>query len=83
MTFLEAAEEVLRTSKRPLTAAEITERAIREGLVTTSGKTPEATMSAALYTAPADAPLKRTLHPALGRGRGSARWSYMGRSNGG
>jgi len=50
MTYLKAALTVLRESQRPLTSREIAERAMAEGLIVTSGKTPEATMSAALYT---------------------------------
>jgi hypothetical protein len=84
MTFLEAAEEVLRTSKRPLSAAEITERAIHRGLLATRGKTPAATMTARLYTAPPDAPIQRSSEPGLGRSKyGSVRWSYVGRPRGG
>jgi hypothetical protein len=49
MTYLEAAEAVLRSSRQPLTVAELTARAIRKGLLQPSGKTPESTMSAALY----------------------------------
>jgi hypothetical protein len=51
MTFLDAAFQVLRSSERPLTTQEITERALKEGLIDTRGKTPAATMSAALYQA--------------------------------
>jgi hypothetical protein len=54
MTFLEAAELVLRTAKKPLTIREITGMALRRGLIETRGKTPEATMSAALYRMPDD-----------------------------
>lgn len=49
MTFYEAAIEVLRTAKHPLTAREITRQARQRGLVTSNGKTPEATMLAVLY----------------------------------
>ena len=48
MSFLGGAETVLRSAKKPLTAAEITEIALRRGLIKTRGKTPAATMSAAL-----------------------------------
>lgn len=40
---------VLREARRPLTSREITERAVEQGLIAPAGKTPEATMSAALY----------------------------------
>jgi hypothetical protein len=49
VTFLEAAEEVLRDAKEPLRIGEITERALARGLIQTVGKTPAATMSARLY----------------------------------
>jgi hypothetical protein len=77
MTFLEAAEAVLRTSKRPLSAAEITDIALERGLLKPRGRTPAATMSAALYTAPADASLRRMSEPGTTRARrGSVRWTY-------
>lgn len=78
MTFLQAAEQVLRTAKRPLTAREITEVALRKGLLETSGKTPEASMSAVLYKAPADAPIRREYRKGPRRAvRDSVRWSYV------
>ncbi len=46
MTFLEAAIEVLRQAGRPLPVKEITERAIKAGLLTHQGRAPEATMQA-------------------------------------
>jgi restriction system protein len=51
MTFLEAALQILRSSRTPLTTREITERALQKGLIGTHGKTPNATMSASLYLA--------------------------------
>jgi hypothetical protein len=51
MTYLEAAFQVLNSSRTPLTTREITERALREGLISTHGKTPTASMSATLYLA--------------------------------
>jgi hypothetical protein len=49
-TFLEAAAAVLKPARRPLTASEITAAAAREGLLRGSaGKSPERTMSSALY----------------------------------
>lgn len=75
MRFIEAAEEVLRGERRPLTAREITELALVRGLIDTHGKTPEATMSAALYGAPADSPIRREFQPGRERAvRGSVRW---------
>ena len=55
MTFLEAAEAVLKESGAPLHYKEITARAQQKGLIQSSGKTPEATMGALLYTAVAKA----------------------------
>jgi hypothetical protein len=46
--FLDAALRVMSPS-RPMTAREISEAAIRRGLIQTRGKTPEATLTAALY----------------------------------
>lgn len=40
-----AAIQVLRESQKPLTGKEITERAIEQNLISTSGKTPKATMN--------------------------------------
>ena len=49
MSFTDAAYQVLRSAKRPLHAADIVERAMHEGLLQTSGKTPKATLAASLY----------------------------------
>ena len=79
MTFLQAAEVVLRSAKKPLSARQITEIALGRGLLETKGKTPEATMSAALYGASADAPIRRTFTPGRQRAlRDSVRWVYRG-----
>ena len=48
MTFLEAAKAILAEAREPLTATEITTRAVTKGLLTSVGKTPEATMRATL-----------------------------------
>lgn len=53
MTFLELAEEVLKTAKEPLTYREIWEIAIAQGLdkkVGSKGKTPTDTLAARIYT---------------------------------
>lgn len=77
MTFLEAAQEVLQRSRKPLTAREITDIALRQGLLHTHGKTPDATMSAALYGAPRDGPILRQFSPGRQRAaRDSVRWTY-------
>jgi hypothetical protein len=76
MTFLAAAEAVLRSAKRPLTAREITEQALNRRLIATSGKTPEATMTAALYRARSPH-IQRSFAPGPTRAvRNSVRWSY-------
>jgi hypothetical protein len=76
--FLQAAEEVLRRARRPLTAGEITKAALKRGLLRTDGKTPEASMSAALYRAPADGPIRRMCEHGRTRAkRGSVRWTYV------
>ncbi len=49
MTYLEAALSILRAAGRPLSSDEITERALNQGLIVPRGKTPVATMRAALY----------------------------------
>jgi HB1, ASXL, restriction endonuclease HTH domain len=49
MTYVDAAVTVLKEMRRPLTAREITEAAIKRGLLTSVHRTPEASMSAALY----------------------------------
>src|SRR6266566_5050390 len=78
VTFRQAAEVVLSKAKRPLTAGEITALAIRQGLLQTAGKTPEASMSAALYTAPTDGPIRRRFVAGGMRAkRGSVRWTYV------
>jgi len=48
MTFLDAAREILKQAGHPLYHAEITRRALEQGLIETAGQTPEATMSARL-----------------------------------
>ena len=50
MSYFEAAITVLAQVSKPLTTRELTEAAINDGLIKPKGKTPEATMSAALYT---------------------------------
>jgi hypothetical protein len=75
-TYYEAAVQVLRSAQRPLTAREITARAIEKGLITPAGKTPGATMSAVLCVqARKDAAFTKIEQPGNGRAkRGSVRW---------
>lgn len=49
-TFKDAAYKVLFTEKRPLRIEDITDIALKRGLLRTAGKTPTATMGAQLYT---------------------------------
>jgi hypothetical protein len=80
MRFVDAAEVVLRTANKPLTVHEIVEIALDKGLLKTHGKTPEATMSAALYALPAEATIRRDFQPGSLRAvRGSVRWVYVGK----
>jgi hypothetical protein len=81
MTYYKAAIEVLKAAKRPLTVREITNQAIEAGLITPHGKTPVATMSAALYRAQNQPDLVK----AGGRGdkqakRGTVRWTLRPKS---
>jgi hypothetical protein len=82
MTYLEAAVAVLKGSGTPMTASEITRRAIERRLLRTQGKTPAATMSARLYIEIAKNPnaqVQRVFIPAIRRARrGSVRWTYVG-----
>ncbi len=50
MQFKDAAYEILKTAGEPLHYSEITDRALKAGILTTSGQTPHATMGAQLYT---------------------------------
>lgn len=47
--FLNAAYEILIDTDRPMSAEEITQKALERGLLVTRGATPVATMSASLY----------------------------------
>ncbi len=80
MRILEAALAVLRDADRPLTTREVAERVLARDLIATTGKTPDASISAALYVA-----VRRNRAPGLeclsepGKGRakrGSVRWRY-------
>jgi hypothetical protein len=77
MTYYEAAIEVLKAANRPLTTQEVTDQALKRGLITTSGKTPEATMSAVLYVRLRNDPnLVKLEDPGGNRARrGSVRWA--------
>jgi hypothetical protein len=76
MTYLAAAEAVLKTAKRPLTVREITEEALRRQLIEPSGRTPEASMSATLYRAQSPH-IRRSFTDGPNRAaRNSVRWSH-------
>jgi hypothetical protein len=82
MTYLEAALAVLKGSRKPMTAAEITKSAIDRGLISHPGKTPIWTMSAALYVHARDtrgSTLRREYRvgPTGRAARGSVRWVYV------
>jgi restriction system protein len=49
MTFAAAAYQVLKQAGKPLSINEITSVALEQGMISTVGKTPSATMSAQLY----------------------------------
>jgi HB1, ASXL, restriction endonuclease HTH domain len=71
--------EVLRRAGRPLSTREITETALRRGLIETHGKTPHATMSARLYEAASRGLIEREYRPGPQRAaRGSVRWVFVG-----
>lgn len=82
MNYLQAAEAVLRESDEPLTTREVTERALAKGLLHTSGKTPEASMSAALYreaNSSSTGRIRRLAEPGKTRARrGTVRWVWRG-----
>jgi DNA-directed RNA polymerase delta subunit len=50
LTFKDAAYKVLKAENHPLSIEDITNLALRKGLLKTTGKTPVATMGAQLYT---------------------------------
>jgi hypothetical protein len=81
MTFRDAAIEVLRGAGRPLSTREITETALRRGLIQTHGKTPHATMSARLYGAAGRGLVEREYRRGRQRAvRGSVRWIFVSES---
>jgi hypothetical protein len=80
VTYLEAALTVLEEVGRPLTSRELANLMVARGLVDRGGKTPGATVSAALYVACRDhrvPGLQRLSDPGRTRARrGSVRWQY-------
>jgi hypothetical protein len=82
VTYLEAAVAVLKQSRTAMTTEEITDAAVRNGSIRPAGKTPAASMSAALYRhVQGEGPsvLQREFQPGEMRAiRGSVRWRYVG-----
>jgi restriction system protein len=82
MTFLQAAVAILKESSRPMTAKELAGAALSRGLMSTRGKTPEATLTAGLYRQvkrQPGGPLFRVADPGPSRARrGSVRWEWRG-----
>jgi hypothetical protein len=79
LPFFSAAVRVLRATGRPLTTRQLTDEAIRQGLIHPSGRTPASTMSAALYKAVRDdptCPIRRLFEPGAHRAvRNSVMWT--------
>jgi HB1, ASXL, restriction endonuclease HTH domain len=77
MTYYEAALQVLRAARRPLTTQEIADQALEQGLIAPNGKTPHGTMRAKLYLAlRSDTALVKLEESTNGRARrGSVRWT--------
>lgn len=77
MTYYEAALSVLRSAHCPLSTHEITDLALQRKLILPVGKTPTATMSAALYTHVNDnSEILKIGDSGNGRAkRGSVRWT--------
>ena len=77
VTYFEAAVTVLKSENRALTAREITDLALRRGLIKPTGATPEQTMAARLYTGvQTDARIVKLSKQGRQRAqRGSVRWA--------
>jgi hypothetical protein len=77
MTYYDAALSVLRSARRPLSTQEITDLALERKLILPAGKTPNATMSARLYTRLGkESEIVKIDVPGNGRAkRGSVRWA--------
>ena len=80
MSFLIAAISILKETGREMTATEIARVAIERGLVESSGKTPDATLTAQLYVRLRDhpqGPLRKIAEPGpLRARRDSVRWAW-------
>ena len=83
MTFVNAAYELLKESGKPRHYRWLTEEGIQRGLISTEGKTPEATMNASIFSEiNSEIPGKRiSRFTKTGRGMfGLAEWSKEGES---
>lgn len=79
MTYLQAAIDVIKRSKKPLRASEILDRMLSDGLIQPKGKTPLATLNAELYrNAGNESGLRRVSDSKAGRAPvGSVRWTVV------
>jgi hypothetical protein len=77
MTYYEAALQVLRSARKPLTAQEITDLAMDRGLIKPRGRTPRATMMSMLYVRVRNDPelVKIEMPGNIRAKRGSVRWA--------
>ena len=77
MTFWQATQKVLTSTNRPMTAREILQRAVNDGLIVSQGKTPLATLTATLYEEyKRDSRLERVFEQGPTRAkRGTVRWT--------
>jgi hypothetical protein len=84
LTYVEAAVCVLHDAGRPLLTQEVTDAALAAGLIQPQGRTPNATMSAALYRrVKVDARLVKFETPGFVRAkRGSVLWGLSSWSGG-
>jgi hypothetical protein len=82
MTYLEAAIIVLAASEHPLSSVEIIERIAEQNLIVFTGRTPAATLSAALYRNLGKHPtLRREAKEGPGRAaKGTVRWYIVDNS---
>ena len=80
MSFLGAAISILKETGREMTATEVARIALERGLVESSGKTPDATLTAQLYVHLRDhphGPLGKIAEPgALPARRSGVRWAW-------
>ncbi len=78
-SFHQIAQKILKESGRPMSVAEITDEAMRRGLLSTKGKTPVNTMGARLYM---DAKSKKPIFYKVGAGNfGLLEWGKNKNNN--